>query len=59
MEKFSFAQQVFVVVNGEQVRGTISKIEKAEDGEYVYEVSSSEAPTTSHGNFREDEITAA
>ena len=56
MEKFSFGQQVLVVVNGEQVRGTISKINKAEDGEYLYEVSSSEASAKSHGSFREDEI---
>ena len=39
-----FGQQVFVVVNGEQVRGTISKIDKGDDGEYVYHVSWSKRP---------------
>lgn len=58
MEKFTFGQQVLVVVNGEQVRGTITKVEKDDSGEYMYEVGSQEASEASHGLFREDEISA-
>lgn len=55
-QEFSLGQQVIVVANGEEVRGTITRHERGDNDEYVYYISSEDS--AERGPFRLEEIRA-
>lgn len=56
MEEFSLGQQVIINVNGQDVRGTITRSERSDNDERVYYVSSEDS--AEHGPFTQDQVKA-